>query len=179
MGRITRNQWLMEMAQLAAERGTCSRLHVGVVISREGRVITMGYNGAPAGMPHCEHSVTPKLDTSQPMAWVIGDNEELTWEPQSGKLMAAPPDTRIEYLEKGCEVAVHAEQNAIAFAAKFGLALDGADLHCTDAPCLNCAKNIINSGIKRVFYNRPYRLTDGVDLLRAAGLEVIDFSAWS
>lgn len=133
---------LMQMAKVTAQRGTCSRLHVGAIVSRDGRIITTGYNGAPSGLPHCDHTI-------------IMNNSDGS--------------------EMGCQVAEHAERNAIAFAARYGLALEGAEMHCTHAPCLDCAKAIINAGIKKVSYGIPYRLTAGVDLLIAAGLEIIDY----
>ena len=67
---------------------------------------------------------------------------------------------------------LHAEANAITKVAKSGNSSEGATLYVTASPCLECAKLIIQSGIKRVVYNDEYRLTDGVDLLRRAGIEV-------
>ena len=67
---------------------------------------------------------------------------------------------------------LHAEANAISKIAKSGNSSAGATLYVTASPCLECAKLIIQSGIKRVVYKDEYRLTDGVDLLRRAGIEV-------
>lgn len=67
---------------------------------------------------------------------------------------------------------LHAEANAITKIARSGNNSDGATLYVTDSPCIECAKLIIQSGIKRVIYGRQYRLTDGEDLLRRAGIEV-------
>lgn len=67
---------------------------------------------------------------------------------------------------------LHAEANAITKIARSGNNSDGATLYVTDAPCIECAKLIIQSGIKRVVYARSYRLTDGIDLLKKAGIEV-------
>ncbi|MBO8479021.1 MAG: dCMP deaminase family protein [Bacteroidetes bacterium] len=67
---------------------------------------------------------------------------------------------------------LHAEANAITKVAKSGNSSLGATLYVTAAPCLECAKLIIQAGIKRVVYRDEYRLTDGVDLLRKAGIEV-------
>lgn len=135
MDRMSRDQMLMEIAEVVSNRGTCSRLQVGAVISRDGRPIVTGYNGAPAGLPHCTH--TP-------------------------------------FDEGGCTHAEHAERNAVAFAARYGLALEGSELHCTHMPCLNCARMIINAGIVRVVYDERYRRTEGVELLREVGIEVVD-----
>ena len=68
---------------------------------------------------------------------------------------------------------LHAEANAITKVAKSGNNSDGSTLYVTSSPGLECSKLIIQSGIKRVVYQEEYRLTDGIDLLRRAGIEVI------
>lgn len=67
----------------------------------------------------------------------------------------------------GCQRTIHAEANAIAYAARHGIATAGAELHCTLSPCINCAKLIINSGIKKVTYLESYRILEGVNLLNS------------
>ncbi len=67
---------------------------------------------------------------------------------------------------------LHAEANAITKIARSGNNSEGSTLYVTDAPCIECAKLIIQAGIRRVIYARDYRLTDGRDLLRRAGIEV-------
>ena len=134
-GRISRDEMLISVAHQVALRGTCSRLKVGAVLARSGRILSTGYNGAPSGMPHCEHPI--REDSSS-----------------------------------GCTISVHAETNAVAWAARCGVEVAGAELFCTDAPCLECAKVVINAGIIRVVFERPYRLTAGEDLLRAANVPV-------
>lgn len=138
--RPSRHAVLMHMAEAQAERGTCSRAQVGVVIAREGRVLVTGYNGAPAGMLHCNHNPANFID----------------------QLPA----------EAGCLTSVHAEANAVAYAARFGVALEGATLYTTYTPCLACAQIIINAGIRGVVALHAYRLTTGVDLIRQAGLSM-------
>lgn len=68
---------------------------------------------------------------------------------------------------------LHAEANAITKLARSGNSSDGATMYITDAPCIECAKLIIQAGIKRVVYSRDYRLKDGLNLLERAGIEVI------
>ena len=70
---------------------------------------------------------------------------------------------------------LHAEANAITKVAKSNNSSLGATLYITDSPCMECAKLIIQSGIARVVYARDYRITDGIDLLRRAGVEVVKF----
>lgn len=126
--RTTRDQMGMGMACVVAKRSTCDRLQVGAVISRDGRVISSGYNGNIVGMDHCNHQEHPSIP---------------------------------------CTTAVHAEANAILFAARYGMSTEGATLYTTHQPCLQCAKMIINAGIVRVCYEHPYRDNSGLDLLIA------------
>lgn len=123
---------LAHMAGVMAARGTCPTAKVGCVVSRDGRVISTGYNGSPAGMAHCSH--------------------------RAG--------------ESPCRTAMHAEANAIAYAARYGAALAGATVHTTTSPCLDCARLLINAGIVRVVCGQAYRDLSGVDLLQLAGVEV-------
>ena len=67
---------------------------------------------------------------------------------------------------------LHAEANAITKVAKSNNSSQGATLYITDSPCIECAKLIIQSGIKRVVYDRKYRITDGLDLLERAEVEI-------
>lgn len=133
--RPTRDEMLMSMAIVAGTRGTCSRMYVGAIIARDGRAFSQGYNGAPAGMPHCNH----------------------TLDEQPGN---------------GCTRTVHAEANAIVWAARYGVSTDGTEMYTTHMPCLVCAHLIINAGIMRVVFGKDYRDRSGYDLLVAAGIEV-------
>lgn len=124
MMRISRDEVFKEMTEALAKRSVCKRKQVAALIVKEGRPISVGYNGPPSDHPHCESC-----------------------------------------LGSACDISIHAEMNAIAFAAKEGLAIDGCTLYCSMSPCINCAKIILNSGIKRVVYFEEYRLRDGVELL--------------
>lgn len=146
-GRPSRHQVLMANAHAFSLLSTCSRRGNGAIITLEGRILSTGYNGAPSGMPHCDHEcICHHPDGNAPGF------------PHYPNCPAIP----------GCNVAVHAEANAIAFAAKHGVATAGTTIYCTTMPCLNCARLIVNSGIERVLYLHSYRLTDGLDLLMAA-----------
>lgn len=137
MPRISREDLLMAQAILTAQRSTCLRKQVGAVIAHNGRIISTGYAGAPAGMPHC---LDVGCDTSK---------------------------------GTGCTRTAHAEINAIAYAARFGIATDGAELYCTLSPCETCAKAIRNAGIIRVYFNEQYRDASGINLLEKSGVECI------
>lgn len=73
--------------------------------------------------------------------------------------------------ESECTEAIHAEMNAIAWAAREGIKVFGSSMYVTHSPCINCAKVIINSGIQEVFYLVEYRNTDGIDYLRRNGVD--------
>ena len=77
--------------------------------------------------------------------------------------------------EEGCTkpYVLHAEANAITKIARANNSSDGATLYVTASPCIECAKLIIQSGIKRVVYSEKYRLEDGLELLKRAGIEVL------
>lgn len=73
----------------------------------------------------------------------------------------------------GCIRTQHAEANAIVFAARKGVAIEGATLYCTDSPCVACAKLILTAGLQVVIYDREYRITDGIELLQRRGVVVL------
>lgn len=154
--RPTRDELFFKHALLVAERSTCSRKHVGCVISRDGRILVTGYNGAPAGMPHCNHSCT------------CGDSE----------LMRVPHWPGCPALEP-CTISVHAEANAIAYAARYGMSVDGGQLTTTCSPCLPCAQLIVNAGIKKVLYYEKYRDQKPLELLLSAGIALSFYSDYS
>jgi dCMP deaminase len=144
--RPSMDQTLMSVAELMAQRGTCSRATVGVVIARDGRPLATGYNGAPRGMAHCLHppgEVSAERDVEAPT----------------------------------CRVAVHAEANAVAFAARYGITLDGATLYTTLSPCIPCAQLIVNAGIRTVYVRERYRDLGGVRLLNEANVLVFTYDA--
>lgn len=75
----------------------------------------------------------------------------------------------------GCIRTIHAEANVVAMAARFGISTEGAILYSTSSPCYDCAKLLINSGIKKVVYLEPYRDPKGRELLKARGIEVVRY----
>lgn len=151
---------LMAIAIIWADRSTCSRASVGAVIAKDGRHIASGYNGALAGMPHCEHPVT-----EYPLTEIFHSKPRDT---PGWPLGAVPVGTT------GCKVSIHAESNAIAYAARDGISVQGGTVYTTLSPCYVCSQLIVAAGLVRVVYNRRYRDTTGIDLLRAAGLKVDD-----
>ena len=120
----------MELTETVAGWSSCyqSNRHVGAVIVKDKRVVATGYNGAPAGVKSCEEKGEC---LRKKLNIASGTKHELCF-------------------------AVHAEQNAIAQAAKFGINIQGATLYCTHQPCVICAKIIINAGISKVIYKEGY-----------------------
>ncbi len=100
----------------------------------------------------------------------------------SGRIIATgyngPPSGFDHCEEHGCDITaicsrtVHAEANAIAFAARFGIRTNGASMYATDSPCVECAKLIIQAGIRRFVYMRAYRDSSPIQLMLNAGIAV-------
>lgn len=140
----------MEMCELVATWTSCARegRAVGALITKNKRILTTGYNGAPSGIFNCR-------DKGECMRDKLG----------------IPSGTRHEMC-----YAVHAEQNAIVQAAKLGLSLEGATLYCTHQPCSICTRLIINSGISRVVYDEGYPDDFSLKLFAEAGVKLVKFS---
>lgn len=156
--RPSRDELLVGTAFVWARRSTCDRLHVGALIHREGRILVQGYNGAPPGLPHCNHA----CDCDHPL------RTHRTRRAHYEDCRSAQP----------CTVSVHAELNAIAFAARWGVQLEGAALVVTHQPCLPCAQAVISAGISSVTYVEPYRRKEGISLLLEAGVLVEEYLDW-
>lgn len=78
----------------------------------------------------------------------------------------------VHLFETPCQTAMHAESNALIYAARNGVATSDAHLYTTHMPCYDCARLIVNAGIAKVFYKIPYRKTEGAELMFSLGLEV-------
>ncbi|MCS6924702.1 MAG: cytidine/deoxycytidylate deaminase family protein [Candidatus Binatia bacterium] len=138
--RLSWDQYFMTITRQVAERSTCLRAKVGAVIVRDKNILATGYNGAPAGLPHCTDVGCLVYQSKTP----------------SGEI------------EENCYRTIHAEMNAIAQAAKNGVSIRDADIYVTHTPCIHCLKVLINTGIKRIFYEKEYKLHTLQELLRAA-----------
>jgi len=146
-GKNARPSWetyFMDITFLVAKRSTCLRRAVGAIIIKDKRILSTGYNGAPAGITHCIDvgCLREKLNVAS------GANHEL------------------------CR-GIHAEQNAIIQAALHGVSIKGSTLFCTNLPCSICAKMIINAGIQKICYDSGYADTMSGEMLEAAGIEVV------
>ena len=140
----------MEMAKLVSSWASCYQQDrkIGAVIVKEKRVLTTGYNGAPAGVMTC-----------------VERGECLR------KKLGIPSGTRHEMC-----YAIHAEQNAIIQAAKLGVSIEGATLYCTHQPCIICAKMIVNSGIERIVYEKGYPDDFSLEIIAESGVKIERFT---
>ncbi|HUU91814.1 MAG TPA: dCMP deaminase family protein [Phycisphaerae bacterium] len=143
MDRPSWDAYFMMIAGDVARRSTCLRRHVGAILVVERRLLATGYNGAPSGVPHCSE---------------VGCLREA---------MNVPSGERHE-LCRG----LHAEQNAIIQAAKYGARIDGATLYTTHHPCSICAKMAINAGVVRIVCREDYPDDLGKSMLALGGVEL-------
>jgi dCMP deaminase len=152
-------QAYMKTAETFAELSHARRLHVGAIVVKDDRIISIGYNGMPAGWDNdCENTVFV-LDEE-----VMGTDMVSLGYTQTDKGNWTKLKTKPEVL--------HAETNAIAKLAKSTESGDGALLFVTHSPCLDCAKLIYQSGINSVFYRNSYRDDAGINFLTKSGVEV-------
>lgn len=184
LARPSRDEALMATARVWAERGTCSMLQVGAVFSRDGRILVQGYNGAPAGLPHCEHKQWTVAEFQPVPSWVndflIRTNPEHAWPSMRGTTFYSDGRTITQSTgdRPTCSVSEHAERNGVAWAARNGVRLEGSEIHVTNEPCSMCAMAIINAGVNRVVYSEAYRFA-ATPLLVEAGLEVLQLDTGS
>ncbi len=137
------DEYFMGITRAVASRATCLRRNVGAVVVKDKRLLTTGYNGAPAGLPHCGEAGCLRQKLNIPS----GQRQEI------------------------CR-GLHAEQNAIIQAGLYGVSLQGATIYTTTFPCITCAKMIINAGISRLIYADSYPDEFSESFLRDAGVEI-------
>lgn len=147
-----KQKWInafMDTAERFAQLSSAVRLHVGAVVVKDNRIISIGYNGMPAGWTNeCEHVVDiAKIDPRY-------DYNNFTKE-----------------LKTKDEV-IHAEANAISKLARSNDSGLGATMFVTHAPCVHCAKLIYGAGIEHVYFRESYRDTLGLDFLDKCKIEV-------
>ncbi|MDQ7783014.1 MAG: dCMP deaminase family protein [Desulfomonilaceae bacterium] len=130
MNRPTWHEYFLMAAKLVSVRSTCNSRKTGAVITKNNRILATGYNGAVHGAPHC----TDK-----------GPDYCLR------RTIGAHDAEKYNYC-----ISSHAEVNAIDQAARFGIALEGASLYCTLEPCNWCFKQLIQAGIKEIYFEEAY-----------------------
>ena len=140
----------MKTAEVFAELSSARRLHVGAIIVKDDRIISIGYNGMPSGWDNNCEDVVIIQDEISPNVFSLDKRIELKTKPE----------------------VLHAETNAIAKLAKFDGSGSDSVLFVTHAPCLDCAKLVFQAGISSVYYRNSYRDSTGVDFLNKAGVKV-------
>ena len=137
----------MDIAKSVSSWSSCVRngRKVGSVIVRNNRILTTGYNGAPAGIKSCKER-----------GFCLRDK------------LGIASGTRAEMC-----YAIHAEQNAVIQAAKMGISVEGATIYVTHQPCSVCTRILINSGISRIVYDNAYPDEFSLELLRESGIELV------
>ncbi|MDR2957387.1 MAG: cytidine/deoxycytidylate deaminase family protein [Coriobacteriales bacterium] len=121
------DEYFMQICHLVASRTTCLRRAVGAVIVKDHRILATGYNGVPKGIEHCLTRGCLRTELGIPS----GEHQEL------------------------CR-GVHAEENAIIQAARYGISIEGATCYVTTQPCVMCSKSLINAGIREIVFAASY-----------------------
>jgi dCMP deaminase len=141
------DDYFLRLADVVKTRSNCIRMAVGVVIVKDKRIIATGYNGTPAGVANCIDGGCQRcLDRHENR---LKKNER-----------------------KDLCICIHAEENALLQSAYHGASTKGATLYSTIAPCLQCAKAIVNSGVSAIIYSEDHSDSMGRDLCIAAGMTV-------
>jgi dCMP deaminase len=149
MHKLSFDDIYMELAGNLARKSHCVKMKVGAVISKDTRIVSLGYNGPPAGTHNCDEE-WPEIGCARDR-------------------------------KGGCSLALHAEANAILYAAKNQITLEGGTLYVTLSPCLPCARIIYTTGIRKVVYRDSYAAYKGIDeeegvnFLKRFGVEVFQF----
>jgi dCMP deaminase len=158
----------MQTAETFAELSHARRLHVGAIVVKDDRIISIGYNGMPKGWDNnCEDKEYMSIDAG---GW-LDPNEIVQQWPFESTVEKDSTDIGRYRLKTKPEV-LHAETNAIAKLAKSNESGMGATMFITHAPCLDCAKLIYQSGISNVLYRDTYRDTSGITFLEKSGIIV-------
>jgi dCMP deaminase len=157
----------MKTAETFAELSNARRLHVGAIVVKDDRIISIGYNGMPSGWDNnCEDK-----EWCSAGGWLNPDEILAEWPFEEEDINPDLGYARRYRLKTKPEV-LHAETNAIAKLAKSNESGMGATMFITHAPCLDCAKLIYQSGISSVLYRNTYRSDDGIQFLQKAGVKI-------
>jgi dCMP deaminase len=164
----------MDTAEVFAELSHARRLHVGAIVVKDDRIISIGYNGMPAGWDNnCENREYMSGDAG---GWLNPEEIYKQWPFEEEEKHVDADEgfftTTRRYRLKTKPEVLHAETNAIAKLAKSTESGLGAAMFITHAPCLDCAKLIYQSGINTVYYREAYRDNSGVEFLKNSGVVV-------
>ena len=166
--RLSRDEWALKLALLTAQRTTCCRRAVGcVLLNARGHVLSTGYNGVAAGLPHCNEItdavVNPALSRGDG-TYRVAEHWERPMIKVHGHACegaTAPSGTNLD----GCQ-AIHAEQNAL-LQCRDMYAIHTA--YVTASPCMTCCKLLLNTSCQRIVYVEEYPHSAAKDLWTGAG----------
>ena len=143
---------MMRAAMLFAERSTCVRIQTGAVIAINNRIVSTGYNGNAPGHEHCyEHFKKAWAERHFPPSWEEYLDSTIF---------------REEHRKWSLIHELHGEANAIIYAARKGIRIEGGSIYTTYSPCLSCTKSIISAGITKMSYNILYDRPEGLESLK-------------
>ena len=148
MGKYNTKEFFMEIAHLVKLQSHCVKIQVGAVITKDNRIISIGYNGTPKGMINCD-DVFDKNDFDPDEHHIFSMNNE-----------------------------IHAEVNAIIYATKNSVDISDSTLYVTTSPCHDCAKIIVATGIKHVIYDKLYEREKDIPInfMKKAGIFVEQYT---
>lgn len=146
MNRPSWHKYFMDIAEMVATRSTCMRRQVGALAVKDKKLIATGYNGAPAGVSHCEKRGCIRQQMNIPS----GERHELCW-------------------------ASHAEANVVAQAAMHGDVLAGTTVYVTVQPCVTCVKLLVSAGVDKVIYKGDYPDELAIRIADEASLDLVRY----
>ncbi len=149
--RPSGDSYYLKLAHVVKERSNCFRLAIGAVIVQGTHIIATGYNGTPKGTKNCNDGGCERCSHREQNILKKDERKDLC-------------------------ICVHAELNAILQSSYHGVSSKGGTLYSTIAPCIQCAKAIINAGITTVVYEEKYQDNLGIQLLQSAGLTIHKYS---
>lgn len=142
------DEYFIQIAHVVKTRSNCTRGQVGALIVKNKQIISTGYNGTPIRIKNCFEGGCDRCLMRN-----------------AGKLKSGE--------KKDACICLHAEQNALLQAAYHGISSAGADMYLTDSPCLQCAKMIINSGIRKIIAEKQFSDPLGTKLLKQANIKLV------
>ena len=131
-------EYFMAIAKLVSTRSTCNSRPTGAILVKDRHILATGYNGSPPGAPHCLGTFNPD---GTPFCY--------------SRHMGAGDADKYNYCRSS-----HAESNAVAQAARLGVAIDGASVYTTLAPCYICTKLLAAARVQAVYYEHDYESSD-------------------
>ena len=147
----------MNLAFMLSLKSTCRRAQAGCVVTKDKRIISVGYNGVPPNQLECIERKACRQE---------GDEIRFSlniWQEQQPVKIKSP----------GCFDSLHAETNALGFCLQNGINTTGSVIYLTMAPCKACSQMMVASGVKRIYFKDFYRDMDGLLYLKTYGVEVV------